>query len=54
MGAPRDVAISGWAGREIDDGHAHCTIAKLSFLHTQTHFKSDTCCVFVRELLINW
>jgi hypothetical protein len=28
MGEPRDVARSGWSGRERDDAHAHNTITK--------------------------
>jgi hypothetical protein len=31
MGEPRDVARSGWAGRERDDAHAHNTIAKHTY-----------------------
>jgi hypothetical protein len=42
MGAPREVATSGWAGRDSEDAHARCAVSRVqTHLLCVVHVTSD-------------
>jgi hypothetical protein len=51
-GASREVTRCGWAGREIDDAHAHFAVTKHFLFHIHRPISRDPRFVFLRMSLV--